>query len=210
MMLRRSLPPFSLGTFFEHLPTAKPSTFSPLRFRPKSFSTTTFLNSSHFQTLNSSQQHQLRLYVDSLLQWNQVSLSLSLSVFAVWLPRKRTEIEKEKIFKLFIEVQKMNLTAVTEVSEVMERHVEDSLAIIPPIRNSYLSHCGSSCDNVKLVDVGSGAGLPGLILAIAFPGKHFGFRLSPYFDRFSKRKGGKKNWSWVKIYGVFTYMMFWG
>ncbi|GMN45717.1 hypothetical protein TIFTF001_014915 [Ficus carica] len=170
MMMRRSLPPFSLGTFFEHLPTAKPSTFSPLRFRPKSFSTTTFLKSSHFQTLNSSQQHQLRLYVDSLLQWNQVSLSLSLSVFAVWLPRKCTEIEKEKIFKLFIEMQKMNLTAVTEVSEVMERHVEDSLAIIPPIRNSYLSHCGSSFDNVKLVDVGSGAGLPGLILAIACPG----------------------------------------
>ncbi|PSR95851.1 Ribosomal RNA small subunit methyltransferase [Actinidia chinensis var. chinensis] len=66
--------------------------------------------------------------------------------------------------------QKMNLTAVTEASEVMDRHIEDSLAIIPPIQSSYVSHCGASCDELSLVDVGTGAGLPGLILAIACPG----------------------------------------
>ncbi|XP_077214873.1 S-adenosyl-L-methionine-dependent methyltransferases superfamily protein isoform X2 [Tasmannia lanceolata] len=66
--------------------------------------------------------------------------------------------------------QRMNLTAVTETSEVMKRHVEDSLAIIPPIQSSYLSRCGSSCDHLNLVDVGSGPGLPGLIFAIACPG----------------------------------------
>lgn len=65
----------------------------------------------------------------------------------------------------------MNLTAVKDVNEVMERHIEDSLAIIPPIKNSYTSHCHSSCSsNLKLVDVGTGAGLPGLVLAIACPG----------------------------------------
>ncbi|KAI3765780.1 hypothetical protein L2E82_15824 [Cichorium intybus] len=66
--------------------------------------------------------------------------------------------------------QKMNLTAVREASDVMDRHVEDSLAIIPPIQSSYISHCESSFENLNLVDVGSGAGLPGLILAIACPG----------------------------------------
>ncbi|CAN6588964.1 unnamed protein product [Malus baccata var. baccata] len=66
--------------------------------------------------------------------------------------------------------QKMNLTAVKEADEVMERHIEDSLAIIPPIRNSYLSHCNPLSKNLRLVDVGSCAGLPGLILAIAWPG----------------------------------------
>ncbi|XP_009610216.1 uncharacterized protein LOC107793570 isoform X1 [Nicotiana tabacum] len=66
--------------------------------------------------------------------------------------------------------QRMNLTAVREESEVMERHVEDSLSIIDPIRTSYLSHCGASSENLNLVDVGSGAGLPGVILAIACPG----------------------------------------
>ncbi|PQQ09481.1 ribosomal RNA small subunit methyltransferase G-like [Prunus yedoensis var. nudiflora] len=71
--------------------------------------------------------------------------------------------------------QRMNLTAVKEVKEVMERHIEDSLAIIPPIRNSHLSHCSpSSSNNLCLVDVGSGAGLPGLVLAIACPGQNLG------------------------------------
>lgn len=64
----------------------------------------------------------------------------------------------------------MNLTAVKEVDEVMERHVEDSLAILPPLRECYRSHSATSCDKLKLVDVGTGAGLPGLILAIACPG----------------------------------------
>lgn len=67
----------------------------------------------------------------------------------------------------------MNLTAVREKSEVMERHIEDSLAIIPPIRSSYISNCGGSCEGISLVDVGSGAGLPGLVLAIACPGSSF-------------------------------------
>ena len=64
----------------------------------------------------------------------------------------------------------MNLTAVKEVNEVMERHVEDSLAILPPLRDCYLSHCSNSSDKLNLVDVGTGAGLPGIILAIACPG----------------------------------------
>lgn len=64
----------------------------------------------------------------------------------------------------------MNLTAVTDESEVMERHIDDSLAIINPIESSYLAHCGASCENLSLIDVGSGAGLPGLVLAIAHPG----------------------------------------
>ncbi|GAV74578.1 GidB domain-containing protein [Cephalotus follicularis] len=66
--------------------------------------------------------------------------------------------------------QRVNLTAVKEENEVMKRHIEDSLAIIPPINNSYTSHCSSSCTNLNLIDVGTGPGLPGLVLAIACPG----------------------------------------
>lgn len=76
------------------------------------------------------------------------------------------------LVRLSVLYQKMNLTAVKEESEVMERHVEDSLSIIEPIRTSYLSHCGPSSENLNLVDVGSGAGLPGVILAIASPGSY--------------------------------------
>ncbi|GAB4860691.1 hypothetical protein Ancab_035853 [Ancistrocladus abbreviatus] len=66
--------------------------------------------------------------------------------------------------------QKMNLTAVKEKNGVMERHIEDSLAFIPPIQDSYALHCGSLSTSLNLVDVGSGQGLPGLVLAIACPG----------------------------------------
>ncbi|XP_042374349.1 ribosomal RNA small subunit methyltransferase G-like [Zingiber officinale] len=71
--------------------------------------------------------------------------------------------------------EKMNLTAVTEESEVMTRHVEDSLAILPPLQRSYLSHCAksTSLEGLNVVDVGSGAGLPGMILAIACPSWKF-------------------------------------
>lgn len=73
---------------------------------------------------------------------------------------------------MILVVQRMNLTAVKDENEAMERHVEDSLAIVEPIRSSYLSHCGTSWQNLNVIDVGSGAGLPGLILAIACPGNY--------------------------------------
>ncbi|KAL7098607.1 hypothetical protein ACP275_09G028200 [Erythranthe tilingii] len=140
----------SVGNFVKHLPTINPSILklsliptrkTTLSLRRASASTDSSAavggtGIPHFQTLTSHQKHQIRLYIDSLLQWNQ----------------------------------KMNLTAVKEESEVMERHVEDSLAIIDPIRNSYLSRCGSCFEDLSVVDVGSGAGLPGLVLAIACPG----------------------------------------
>ncbi|KAF3796593.1 Ribosomal RNA small subunit methyltransferase G [Nymphaea thermarum] len=65
--------------------------------------------------------------------------------------------------------QRMNLTAVTEPSGVMKRHVEDSLAILPVIQNDYAAHCSTANDGLNVVDVGSGAGLPGVVLAIACP-----------------------------------------
>ncbi|KAH6756985.1 S-adenosyl-L-methionine-dependent methyltransferases superfamily protein [Perilla frutescens var. hirtella] len=137
----------SFGTFFKHLPTIKPPTLNLRHFTtgdtvisrasaPVSTSAASAVGTPYFETLTSHQKHQVRLYIDSLLQWNQ----------------------------------KMNLTAVKDENEVMERHVEDSLTIIEPVRDSYMLHCGISFENLSVVDVGSGAGLPGMILAIACPG----------------------------------------
>ncbi|XP_058112128.1 uncharacterized protein LOC131255436 isoform X2 [Magnolia sinica] len=97
------------------------------------------------------------------------SISVHSSHLETLTPRQKEQIS------LYVDAllqwnQRMNLTAVTETGEVMKRHVDDSLAIIPPIKSSYLSHCGSSFDHLNLIDVGSGPGLPGLIFAIAFPG----------------------------------------
>ncbi|WVZ81792.1 hypothetical protein U9M48_029134 [Paspalum notatum var. saurae] len=72
--------------------------------------------------------------------------------------------------------QRMNLTAVTDEAEVMTRHVADSLAVLPPLERAYRARSVSSVgdvDGVRLIDVGSGAGLPGLILAVARPSWKF-------------------------------------
>ncbi|KAL4372050.1 hypothetical protein AHAS_Ahas06G0227000 [Arachis hypogaea] len=65
----------------------------------------------------------------------------------------------------------MNLTAVKDADEVMERYVEDTLAILPPLRDYYRTCCGGapSHEKLSLVDVGTGAGLPGVVFVIACP-----------------------------------------
>lgn len=56
----------------------------------------------------------------------------------------------------------MNLTAITEFDEVVEKHFHDSLLI-----NHLIEKAESFCD------VGSGAGFPGMVLAIKNPDKQF-------------------------------------
>ncbi len=54
-----------------------------------------------------------------------------------------------------------NLTSVREPREIITRHIFDSLSIGPYLQGN------------NIIDVGSGAGLPGIPLAIAYPDKHF-------------------------------------
>ena len=54
-----------------------------------------------------------------------------------------------------------NLTAIRDPNEMVTRHILDSLAIAP-----YIS-------GAEIIDVGSGAGLPGIPLSILFPDKKF-------------------------------------
>ena len=60
--------------------------------------------------------------------------------------------------------RRVNLTKVTAAEQVQRRHFLDSLAVSTALPKSSLNR-GSS-----VLDVGSGAGFPGLPLKIAFPG----------------------------------------
>jgi len=54
-----------------------------------------------------------------------------------------------------------NLTAITNPAKIISHHILDSLSIAPYLQGN------------RLIDIGSGAGFPGLPLAICFPDRHF-------------------------------------
>lgn len=60
-----------------------------------------------------------------------------------------------------------NLTAVRDPAEMMTHHLLDSLAAVPALER-YLHGAGLE-QGSRLLDVGSGAGLPGVVIAICCP-----------------------------------------
>lgn len=98
--------------------------------------------------LSQAQQAQLLAYLDLIAKWTQV----------------------------------YNLTAVRDAHEMLTHHLLDSLAVIAPLRRE-LANLAVSGGRVapdaaiglgappgpRLLDVGSGAGLPGVVIAIACP-----------------------------------------
>ena len=64
-----------------------------------------------------------------------------------------------------------NLTAVRDPAEMLTHHLLDSLAAVVPLQKQLLSRgqLNAGQGNAKLLDVGSGAGLPGVVFAICCP-----------------------------------------
>jgi 16S rRNA (guanine527-N7)-methyltransferase len=60
-----------------------------------------------------------------------------------------------------------NLTAIDAPQQVVTHHLLDSLAVVPLLRERAQGR------SLRVIDVGSGGGLPGLPLAIALPQWHF-------------------------------------
>ncbi len=60
-----------------------------------------------------------------------------------------------------------NLTAVREPEEMLTHHLLDSLAAVAPLRR-HVAQAGLPAP-VRLLDVGSGGGLPGVVFAICCP-----------------------------------------
>ncbi|MBK7118036.1 MAG: 16S rRNA (guanine(527)-N(7))-methyltransferase RsmG [Comamonadaceae bacterium] len=64
-----------------------------------------------------------------------------------------------------------NLTAVRNPADMVTHHLLDSLAVIAPLRRQLAATREGSSGTVpvRLLDVGSGAGLPGVVIAICCP-----------------------------------------
>lgn len=56
-----------------------------------------------------------------------------------------------------------NLTAVRDPAEMLTHHLLDSLAVIQPLRRQ------TGAQPIRLLDVGAGAGLPGVVIAVCCP-----------------------------------------
>ncbi|AGU77518.1 16S rRNA (guanine(527)-N(7))-methyltransferase RsmG [Streptococcus intermedius] len=74
----------------------------------------------------------------------------------------RQQMQFERYFELLVEWnKKINLTAITEKKEVYLKHFYDSIA---PILQGRIKN-----QNIKLLDIGAGAGFPSLPMKILYP-----------------------------------------
>lgn len=76
---------------------------------------------------------------------------------------EKNEVVEKYISLVLKENEKINLTAITDIDEFRVKHIEDSLK--PSLVFDF--------NNKAIMDLGSGAGFPGIPLAINFPSSKF-------------------------------------
>ena len=94
------------------------------------------------------------------MSYDTTQFEKDLNVLGVTLTKEQI-VQFLKYYELLVEWNGfMNLTAITDYDEVMKKHFVDSLSLIKTYDVSK---------KVKVIDVGTGAGFPGLALKIAYP-----------------------------------------
>ena len=62
-----------------------------------------------------------------------------------------------------------NMTAIRDPAEMLTHHLLDSLAIVAPLNRHIVRQTTGASVNINMLDVGAGAGLPGVVVAICCP-----------------------------------------
>lgn len=93
--------------------------------------------------------------------------ALQVGAQALGVPLDAQQIERLLRFAALLEKWNRvhNLTAVRGTHSVCALHLLDSLAVVAPLRRM----AAASGDRLEVLDVGSGAGLPGVVVAVAAP-----------------------------------------
>src|SRR5689334_9053272 len=85
------------------------------------------------------------------------------------------ELQMQQLLQYLDLIQKWsrvyNLTALREPGEIVTHHLLDSLAVVPPLLDRLKLETAPGRKQ-SILDVGSGAGLPGTVIAIAAPQLH--------------------------------------
>ena len=106
---------------------------------------------------------------------NEKGLRSQLEAGAASLGLALSDAQLDQLMEFMAQLQKWNkvynLTAVRDPQEMLTHHLLDSLAAAAPLRRHVagLAGQGVAASPVRLLDVGSGGGLPGVVFAICCP-----------------------------------------
>ena len=95
-----------------------------------------------------------------MAEYNTIQFRKDIEALGIHLTEKQIQQFISYYEKLVEWNEMMNLTAITEYDEVMKKHFIDSMTLIKAFDVNQ---------SASVIDVGTGAGFPGLVLKIAFP-----------------------------------------